>query len=205
MHLRRLTMSTAALAVLALAGCSSDDPPLSLDGARNAAAKPNPSTCPLHLDTAAALSSHGVGTKITQDSVVVLKSKTDKPAGNPIAAQQGGMSAVDATAGVYVDCGYKASPGTLDVQVAITPAKGAASLLGPELVRNARLSTTEARPLLESPPGAGEVKIVSGTVAFGGIAVDGGDGAILVTSALPDVRDDTLADITKTLVGQLRN
>ena len=199
MHLRLLIGSAA----LALAACSSDDPAVSMAGAR-AAAAPNPSTCPLHLDPPAALKSAGVGTAVVPDSVEVQKAKTDKPAADPISAQQGGMSALDAIAGVSVSCDYKAAPGSFEVTVMITPVKGAATVLGPVLVHDAHLSITQARPLLESPPGAGEVKIVGGSVAFGGIAVDGGDGAILVNSELPGVRDDTLATVTRTLVGQLR-
>ncbi|TDP94893.1 hypothetical protein [Labedaea rhizosphaerae] len=201
MHSRLLIVSAA---VLVVAACSSDDPAISMDGARSAT-PPNASTCPLHLDPPAALKAAGVGTAVTPDSISVQKSKTGKPADDPIAAQRGGMSAIDAIAGVYVACDYKAASGSFDVTVVITPVKGAASVLGPVLVRDAGLSLTEARPLLESPPGAGEVRIVGETVAFGGIAVDGGDGAILVHSELPDVHDETLANVTKTLTGQLRN
>jgi hypothetical protein len=201
MYSRFLIVSAA---VLAVAACSSDDPAISMDGAR-AAAQPNASACPLHLDPPAALKAAGVDTAVVPDSVSVEKSKTDKPADDPIAAQRGGMSAIDAIAGVYVACDYKAAAGSFDVTVVITPVKGAANVLGPVLVRDAQLSVTAARPLVESPPGAGEVKIVGGTVAFGGIAVDGGDGAILVHSELPDVQNDTLATVTKTLAGQLRN
>jgi hypothetical protein len=201
MHLR---FPLALAAILALAACSSDDPAISMDGARKAT-PPNPSTCPLHLDVPAALKSAGVEATVTPGAVTMEKSTTDKPANDPIAAQQGGMSALDAMAAVYVDCAYKSSPGTLQVRLAITPGKGAANMLAPQLIADAHLSVTDAQPLLASPPGPGEVKVVAGTVAFGGVAVDGGNGAILVKSDLPTLHDDTLGTVAKTLASQLHD
>ncbi|WP_328615589.1 hypothetical protein OHS18_01365 [Amycolatopsis sp. NBC_00355] len=204
-----MVRSLLCLALLAgatsLAGCSpGDDYQVSVDAVRQAASGGRAAKCPVGFDVPGALRSAGVDRPVTPDAVDVEVSKTDTPAADPIAAQQNGMSALDAAAGAYLECGYQVDGKALTVRLVATRAKGAMALLAPQLQRDARLAVGELRAFLDAAPGPGEVKVVGGSVAVGALAATGGDAALMVSSEAPEVRDDALRTVAGELLGQVR-
>ena len=152
----------------------------------------------------AALQSAHVGKPITFVSADAEASTTDKPAADPVVAQQGGMSALDAAAAVSIQCDYRSGDDTLTVHLTASPVKAAANLLLPQVAHDAHLSVTQLRSVAATPPPADGIKLVGGSVALSGLTVDGGYGAVLVSSTLPDVRDEALRRVATTVVSQVR-
>jgi len=200
---RRLLIFVALLAVSG--GCSSSGgQAISVDAARKAAAVGKPVNCPVAFDLPSALKSGGVNETATLDSADAEVSKTDTAAADPLAAQQNGMSALDAAAGAYIECDYRIGGNTLDIRLVATRAKAAIALLAPQIQRDAHLAVAELQAFINTKPGPGEVKTAGGTVAVGGLAADGGDAALMVTSDVPELHDDALRKVTETLAAQVK-
>ncbi|WP_027942605.1 hypothetical protein [Amycolatopsis taiwanensis] len=124
---------------LAVAGCTSGagaTDGIAFDDTRKAAAGagPSPATCPIPFDVPAALS----GSQAVQPGKVeVCTSKTTSPAPDPLVAQRDqGMSALDAAAGVSIDCKYEVDGKTIDVWLVATPGGGLITQLLTTGVRN---------------------------------------------------------------------
>ncbi len=187
------------------AGCSSgDDHQVAVDAVRQAASGGKPATCPVGFDVPGALRTAGVDRPVTPDAVDVEVSTTSTPVADPITAQQHGMSALDAAAGAYLECGYQVGDRALTVRLVATRAQGAMALLAPQLQRDARLAVDDLRAFLDTKPGPGEVKVVGGSVAVGGLAATGGDAALMVSSEAPELRDDALHTVAGALLGQVK-
>jgi hypothetical protein len=188
-----------------LAGCSSDGGhEVAVDAVRQAASGAKPANCPVGFDLPGALRTAGVDRPVQPDATDVEVSETDTPAADPVVAQQNGMSALDAAAGAYIECGYRVDGKALTVRLVATRAAGAMALLAPQLQRDAHLAVDELRAFLDTKPGPGEVKVVGGSVAAGGLAATGGDAALLVSSEAPDLHDDVLRTVAGALVGQIK-
>jgi hypothetical protein len=194
--------------VLACGACTSDDEPgnaLSVDTVREAAGKAgtSPENCPLDVDLPAALRSAGVDGSARLDSASAEVSQSDEPADDPLAAQQQGTPPLEAAAGALVECHYLVGDEELDVQLVVTRSEGAVNMLAPQIVADAGMAMSDLEDFLASPPGPGEVAMPADTVAVAVPAVDGGDAALVVSSAVADVRGDALRTTADTLLTQL--
>jgi hypothetical protein len=203
---RRLLIWMALLAgTTALSGCSSSDgQKVSVDAVRKAAAEDKPVNCPVDFDLPGALRSGGVDRPVALSSASAEVSKTEMPAADSMTAQQNGMSPLDAAAGAFLECDYRIGDDTLTIRVTATRAQAAIALLAPQIQRDARLAASELQPFFDSRPGPGEVKIAGGSVAVAGLAADGGDAALMVSSEVPELRDETLRKVTGELLGQVK-
>jgi hypothetical protein len=205
----RVLACVAVLAgVLACGACTSDDEPenaLSVDAVRQAAgdAGTSPENCPLDIDVPAALRSAGVDGSARLDSATAEVSERDEPADDPLAAQQQGMAPLDAAAGANIECHYLVGDEELDVQLVVTRSEGAVNMLAPQIVADAGMAMSDLEDFLASPPGPGDVAMAADTVAVAAPAVDGGDAALLVTSAVSDVRGDALRTVAEKIVTQI--
>ncbi|WP_236788208.1 hypothetical protein [Amycolatopsis sp. GM8] len=184
-----------------LAACSGGG--ITVDAARKAAtaAGPTPTGCPVPYDVSAALS----GRPVQPGEVQVQVSKTTTPAPDPLVAQRDqGMSALDAAAGVAIDCEYQVAGHTLDTWLVVTPAHAAVAIMAPRITQAAHLDIVQIQDFLNHQPAAGEVKLTTGgDVAVARVPVDGdGDASLLVD---PDgvVSGDDLSKAAQTLLGQI--
>jgi hypothetical protein len=194
--------------VLACGACTSDDEPenaLSVDAVRQTAgeAGASPENCPLDVDMPAALRSAGVDRSARLDSAAAEVSQRDEPADDPLAAQQQGMAPLDAAAGANIECHYRVGDDELDVQLIVTRSEGAVNMLAPRIAADAGMAMSDLEDFLGSPPGPGDIAMAADTVAVAVPAADGGDAALLVTSAASDVRGDTLRTVADTIVTQI--
>ncbi|MBF6338834.1 hypothetical protein IU450_23490 [Nocardia abscessus] len=195
----------AALVVVGIAGCSPDkEKVISMRAVRTAAADASPSSCPIQLDVPAALSAAKVGGEARFDSARTQVSASETPAEDPVAAQRSGQRPVDAAAGASIECEYRLGQHPLRVQVIATHAGRSVNLLAARVSREAHLTRDELDRFLSAPPGAGEVEVVGGAVAVGGLAIDYGDATILVSSEAPEVREATLEQVTRALIDQVK-
>jgi hypothetical protein len=211
--LRRLVLVCAV--VLGLGACSDSPdsdgagpwrvPEVSVDAVRLAAAKagPAPKDCPLGVDVPATLRAAGVDQQAKLDTAEATASKTDKPAADPIAAQQGGMSAIDATAGAEIACYYTLGDDKVDVYLVAIRVKGAAALLAPIIARDAHVKLPDLPKYVAPPPGPGEIKIAADSVAVCGLRANGGDAAMVVSSTSAKVHGDTLRSVAGALVSSV--
>ncbi|GAB3586226.1 hypothetical protein GCM10027445_64740 [Amycolatopsis endophytica] len=200
-------MTCGALAAVALlTACDTgDEAALSADALRQAATRADPAKCPVDFDVPAALTAAGVDGTAEFDSAEAQTSATTTPADDPLTAQQrDGMTPLDAVAGTYIECDYRVGGDTLSVRLVTTRVNAAVNLLVPQIVQDARLRLTDVDPLIAPPPAAGEVRRAGSTVAVGGLAVDGGDGALMVSSKVPALHDDALAKATGSLLFGLK-
>jgi hypothetical protein len=203
-----LRLALVCASLLALGACSSGDESwtpskVSVAAVRQAAAKAgtSPKDCPLKVDVRGALRSAGVDDAVKLDSAEASASKSDKPAADPIGAQLKGMSPVDAYAGALIDCDYKVGDGTFSVYLVVTRTKGAVSLVAPVISRDAEIRLPDLNKVIVPPPGPGEIRLAGHTVAVGGLAADGGDAAMMVSSGVPKVNDDTLRTVASKFLG----
>ncbi|RKR92987.1 hypothetical protein BDK92_7483 [Micromonospora pisi] len=209
MIVRLLVAGVSALAgIMVLGGCWSEDEPqsghkVSVDAVRQAAIQIDPARCPIKLDLSAALRSVAVDRPAQLDSASAEVSKSEKPADDPVTAQQNGLPPLEAAAATYVECDYRVGEDKLGIRLTATRAPAAISLLAPQIARDAHLTLQDLQGFLDSPPGAGQVKVAGGTVAAGGVAADGGDVAMLVSSTVPELHDDTLSTFTAELINQV--
>lgn len=191
---------------LAMAGCTSDDGAggITIESVREAAvdAGSSPAECPIPFDVSAALP----GSASAQaGEVEVETSETTTPASDPIAAQRDqGMSALDAAAGVSIDCKYEVDGRTVDAWLMATAGDGSINLFVPTIMSASGMDMAQMREFLNQLPEPGEVKLTpDGDVAVGRVDVEGdGDATLLVD---PDgiVTGDALSKTTKTLLSQL--
>lgn len=203
MIVRRMSVCAAILAgFAAIGGCSSDSE-VSVDAVRQAADGAQSATCPVNFDVPAALRSGGVDKPAGLDSAKAEVSKTDEPAADPLAAQQQGMSPLDAAAGAYIECEYRVGEDALTIRLVATRVKAATAMLAPQIARDAGLTLKDLQGFITSPPGPGEIKVAGGSVALGGLAVDDGGATLMVSSTVPDVHDDTLRTVAGTLLSQV--
>lgn len=191
--------------MVAMAACTSGvDFGISVGGVRTLAvdAGPSPTRCPVPFDVSAALPG---GRTALQGTVEVRVSKTTTPAADPLVAQRDqGMSALDAAAGVSIDCQYQVDAKTFDVWFVATPVQGAINLMAPRIDSAAHLDLVQVRDFLVHAPRPGEVELTpGGDIAVARLRVQGdGDASLFVD---PDgvVAGDALATTTKTLAEQL--
>jgi hypothetical protein len=209
--IERLPVGAAVLvAVLAIGACSTGDGApvvanrISVGDARAAAAEAAPAQCPLGVDVPGLLADAGVEATAEFDEAAATVAKTDEPAEDPIAAERGGMSAVDATAGAEIECHYTAGDAEFDVYVVVTRSKGAVNLLAPLVVREAHMTPSELEKVLVPSPEPGDVTIVSDNVALGALPADGGDAAMMVCSTVRGIGGDELGDVHEDLALRLK-
>jgi hypothetical protein len=193
---------------LAMAGCGSDDGAtggITLDGIRKAAvdAGPAPASCPIPFDVSAALPG---GRTVQPGKVEVLTSKTTTPAPDLVAAQRDqGMSALDAAAGVSIDCRYQVDGETVEAWLVVTPGPASINLMAPQMARAGQMDIAQVRDFLDHSPEPGAVKLTRGSdIAVARVPVQGdGDASLLVD---PDgvVTGDALSKTAQTLLGQIR-
>jgi len=209
--MERLPVGAAVLvALLAVGACSSGDGApvvanrISVDDARAAAAEAAPAECPLGADVPDVLADAGAGATAEFDDAAATVAKTDEPAADPIAAERGGMSAVDATAGAEIECHYTAGDAEFDVYVVVTKSKGAVNLLAPLVVREAHMTPADLEKVLVPAPEPGDVTIASDTVALGALPADGGDAAMMIRSTIRGISGDKLGDVHEDLALRLK-
>ena len=195
----------AVLIACALAGCTSEDGGITIEAARPSAADAgsSPTECPIPYDVSAALPGNP---KVAPGKVEVEASKTTTPAADPLAAQRDeGMSPLDASAGVSIDCGYEVDGKTVDVWLIATASGGSINLLAPTITSTAGLDLAQLREFLASPPETGEVKLLPGDeVALARVPVEGDGDATLWVDPDGTVTGDELTKTTETLLGQIR-
>jgi hypothetical protein len=196
--IRRLLLGCVVL--LTLGGCTDDGSGMSVDAVQEAAADAgsSPADCPLGIDLPAA----GFG-DARLESAEATASEQDEPAEDPIAAQRGGMSAIDAAAGAEIDCHYRVGDESVDVYLVATRTDNALGLFAPLIAQDADLSTDELERFLVPPPKPGEIKLVGEEVAFAVLAADGGSAAMLVSSTVPDLWGDALRSATDKLTADV--
>lgn len=178
---------------------------MSIDEVRKTAvdAGEAPISCPIPYDVSKALPGNH---DVQPGKVTVEVSKTTTPAADPMSAQVNeGMSAIEATAGVSIDCKYEVGDKSVDVWLFAMPRTGAVGVLGPQLARSAQLDSTQLRDFVVQQPNPGEVKLApGGTVAVGRLRLqDKAEAAILVD---PDglTTGKELEEATKTLLSQIK-
>lgn len=187
---------------LAMAGCTSEDS-ITLDGVRKAAvdAGASPASCPIPFDVSAALPGKP---RVRPGEVEVEVSKTTTPAPDPLAAQRDGMSAIDAAAGMSVNCDYEVDGKTVGTWLFATPARGSISFMAPSIVHATGIKLAQLNDFLNDAPDPGEVKLTpGGKVAVARVHVQGdGDATLLVN---PDgiVTHDALSKTAETLLSQI--
>jgi hypothetical protein len=187
-----------------LAGCTSGDA-MSIDEVRKTAldAGETPTSCPIPYDVSKALPSNH---DVQPGKITIDVSKTRTPAADPVSAQVNeGMSAIEATAGVSIDCEYKVGDKSFAVWLFAMPRTGAVSVLAPRLARDAELGSAQLRDFIEQQPNPGEVKLApGGTVAVGRLRLQGkADAAVYVDpDGLTTGKD--LEEATKTLLSQIK-
>ncbi|MEV4311263.1 hypothetical protein [Actinocrispum sp. NPDC049592] len=190
--------------MLAIAGCSSSDGEITLDGLRKTAtnAGPAPTTCPIPYDISAALPD---SPQVKPGDVEVQVSKSTTPAPDPLAAQRDqGMSALDAAAGVSINCDYEVNGKTVATWLVATPTPGAPNIMGPSITRAAHITTTQLADFLKNPPDPGEVKLTpTGTIAIAHIPVNGSGDATLMLNPDGLITTEALTKATKTLLSQI--
>ncbi len=202
---KRAVLSGVLIAgTLAMAGCGSSDGSVSLDGVRKTAtsAGPSPTTCPIPYDIAAALPD---SPQVHQGEVEVKLSKSTTPAPDPLAAQRDqGMSALDATAGVSINCDYEVNGKTIATWLVATPNPGAVNMMAPSITQAAHITLTQLTDFLKNPPDPGEVKLApNGTVAIAHIPVEGPGDATLMLNPNGLITNEALTKTTKTLLTQI--
>jgi hypothetical protein len=203
MIVRRSLVCAAVL--VALAGCSSTAAhKVSVDAVRQAAGKAEPGKCPITLDVPAALRSVGVDLPAQLDSTDAEVSKTSTPAADLIAAARNGMSGLDATAGAYIKCNYLVGQDALGVELTATRDLGAVDLLAPQIFSAASLRSNDLKAFLTSQPGLAQIKLVGSSVAVGRLPAGGGDAAMMVSSSVPSLHNDTLRAVAGALINQVR-
>lgn len=190
--------------VAMVAGCTSGDA-MSIDEVRKTAvdAGEAPISCPIPYDVSKALPGNH---DVQPGEVGVEVSKTTTPAADPVSAQVNeGMSVIEASAGVSIDCRYEVGDKSVDVWLFAMPRTGAVSVLAPQLASSAHLDLTGVREFVEQQPNPGEVKLApGGTVAVGRLRLqDGADAALFVD---PDglTTGKELEEATKTLLNQIK-
>lgn len=204
----RVTLSGFLLAgSLALAACTSGGAAtggITVDGARTAAlsAQPALQTCPIPFDVSAALPGGG---QVRPGKVEVATSRTSTPAPDPLVAQRDqGMSALDAAAGVSIDCEYEIGDKTLEAWLIATPGHASVNIMAPQIARAGHLAISSLTDFLSHPPAAGAVELTpGGEVAVASVPVQGdGDASLLVD---PDglVTGNALSRTAQTLAGQI--
>ena len=194
--------------VLALAGCTSTNggvtDGITYVGVRKAAveAGPSPTACPIPFDVGAALP----GRQVTPGDVDVALSKTTTPAPDPLTAQRDqGMSALDAAAGVEIDCSYEVDGKSLDaVLIAMPTGRGSIDLLAPLISRDAHLDVTQLTNFLRQQPTPGDVALTpGGDVAVAHATMRGSGDASLLVDPNGVVTGDALRSAARTLLGQI--
>jgi hypothetical protein len=202
---KRVTFG-AVLIACALVGCTSEDGGITIEAARDAAvdAGPSPTECPIPYDVSAALPGNP---KVGPGKVEVETSKTTTPAADPLAAQRDqGMSPLDASAGVSIDCGYEVDGRTVDVWLIATLGSGGSiNLFAPTITSASGMDLAQLREFLNSPPEPGEVELLPGDeVAVARVQVTGDGDATLMVDPDGAVTGDELSKTTETLLGQIR-
>lgn len=189
---------------LAMTGCGSDTGEVTLEGVRTAATKagPSPTTCPIPFDIPAALPGNPAA---RPGEVEVQVSKSTTPAPDPIAAQRDqGMAAIDAAAGVSINCDYEVDGKTIGTWLVATPTPGSANIMGPSIVQAAKMKLTQLEDFLKNLPDPGEVKLTpGGEIAIARVHVKGDGDATLMVNPDGTVSGDALAKTTEKLLSQI--
>jgi hypothetical protein len=190
-----------------MAGCTSQGSAvggITLDGARKVAvgAGSSPASCPIHFDVSAALPG---GPRVEPGEVEVQVSKNSTPAPDPVVAQVGeGMSAIDAAAGVSINCDYRVDGKTVGTWLVATPGRGSINIMAPVIARAGELELAKVTDFVTHPPEPGEVKLTpGGTVAVGTVHVSGTGNATLMVNPDGVVTGEALSTSTRTLLGQV--
>jgi hypothetical protein len=191
-----------ALPALTLVACSSE-PTVSVDQLREAAeeAGESPSACPLDVDVPAALEEAGIDEEVEPGEAAVEVSQTGTPAEDPVEAQQGGMSAIDAAAGAYVSCDYSVGDGTLTVRLTVAPGDRAAAvyLLAPLVLEASSMDADDVQAYLDEVTDEGSVALASGDeAAMTVVPTEGSGGAALLVTG-DTVTGDGLRTATEEL------
>jgi hypothetical protein len=190
--------------VTMVAGCTTGDA-MSIDEVRKTAvdAGEAPNSCPIPYDVSKALPGNH---DVQPGKVEIEVSKTTTPAADPVSAQANdGMSVIDATAGVSIDCEYKVGDKSVDVWLVALPRTGAVSVLAPQLSRSANLGSTQLQDFVNQPPNAGDVKLAPGdTVAVGRLRLQGKADAALFVNPDGLTTGKDLETATKTLMSQIK-
>jgi hypothetical protein len=192
---------------LAMVGCASQEGAgggITLDGVRKVAvdAGSSPARCPVPFDVSAALPG---GPRVEAGEVEVQVSTTATPASDPIAAQVSrGMSAIDAAAGVSINCDYLVDGKTVGTWLVATPGRGSINVMAPVIAHAGELELAKVTDFVTHPPESGEVMLTpGGTVAVATVPVHGAGSATLMVNPDGVVTGDALAKSTKTLLGQI--
>jgi hypothetical protein len=192
---------------LVLGGCTSKDGGaggITLDGVRKVAvdAGSSPASCPIPFDVSAALPG---GPRVEPGEVEVQASKTSTPVPDPVAAQVSqGMSAIDAAAGVSINCDYRVDGKTVGTWLVVTPGRGSINVMAPVIARAGELEMAKVTDFVTHPPEPGEVKLTpGGNVAVATVPVQGAGNATLMVDPGGVVTGDALSKSTKTLLGQV--
>jgi hypothetical protein len=192
---------------LVMAGCTSEDGAaggMTLDGARRVAvnAGSSPASCPIPFDVSAALPG---GPRVEPGEVEVQVSKTSTPAPDPIAAQVGqGMSAIDAAAGMSINCDYQVDGKTVGTWLVATPGRGSINIMAPVIASAGEMEPATVTDFVTHPPEPGEVKLTpGGKVAVATVHVQGAGNATLMVNPDGIVTGEALSKSTKTLLGQV--
>jgi hypothetical protein len=128
------------------------------------------------------------------DTTPSTASAVSTPARDALAAQRDqGMSAIDAAAGVSIDCEYQVDGKTIRAWLFATPGRGAISIMTPTIVSEGGPEFEQLHAFLKDVPGPGEVKPTpGGEVAVARLHVKrDGDATLLVTA------DDNLSSTTR--------
>jgi hypothetical protein len=192
---------------LVLAGCASEDGAgggLTLARARQVAvdAGSSPASCPIPFDVSAALPG---GPHVEPGEVEVQVSKTATPAPDPVAAQVGqGMSAIEAAAGVSINCDYRVDGRTVGTWLVATPGPGSINVMAPVIAKVGELDMAKVTEFVTHPPEPGQVTLApGGTVAVATVPVHGAGNATLMVNPDGVVTGEALSKSTKTLLGQI--
>jgi hypothetical protein len=202
---RAMLGGVLVVGMLAVTGCTSTvNFGITVDGVRKAAvsAGSSPGRCPIPFDLSVALPG---GHSVRSGPVDVRVSKTTTPAADPLVAQRDqGMSALDAIAGVSIDCQYQVDDKTFDALFVAVPGHGAIDLMAAQIDRAAHLDVVQVRDFLDHAPQPGEVKLTpGGDIAVARVRVQGDGDASLLVDPAGLVTGDALAKTAGTLAGQI--
>jgi len=198
-------VGVAAMCVLALGACASSE--VSVDDLRHAAHAAG-NACPVDFDVPAALRAGGVDRPARPDGADVEVSDTETPAPDPTAAQlEQGLTPLEATAGLLIECHYQVDESKLTVRVVATRIPASLNILVPTISRTAKMTSAELSTFVATPPDPGDTRLTpDNEVALNRLRVDGdGDATLMVSAdpALPGLSGEALRSATAALADQV--